>query len=246
MSEEPPGKPMADPKRQSTPSAQTATRGAPAKTEYIPALRYSWLTSLYDPLVALLARESTFKERLVSEAGIERDHRVLDLGCGTATLTILIKKRYPRATAVGVDGDRRVLAIARRKITRVSVDLQLDFGLASELPYPDGSFDRVLSSLLFHHLTRRQKRQAMAEVMRVLRPGGELHVADWGQARNALERAAFITVQLLDGFKTTTDNVKGRLPQMMTDAGFEEVAECGRYLTVFGVVSLLRAVKPSR
>lgn len=213
--------------------------------QYIHALRFSWLTSLYDPLVAWTAREDTFKRRLVREAQIDHGHSVLDLGCGTATLTILIKRKHPGATVVGLDGDERILAIAQRKVERTGLDIRLDFGLANELPYADQSFDRALSSLLFHHLTRRQKRQALAEVMRVLRPGGELLVADWGQARNALERAAFISVQLLDGFKTTTDNVKGRLPSMMTDAGFVNVAEYARYRTVFGVVSMLRAAKPS-
>lgn len=214
------------------------------QASYIPALRYGWLTSLYDPLVAWTARESTFKRRLVREARIKPGHSVLDLGCGTATLTILIKRRHPEARVVGLDGDNRVLAIAHRKVEEEGLDITLDFGLAGELPYPDESFDRVLSSLLFHHLVRDQKRTTLTEVMRVLRPGGELHAADWGQARNALERVAFISVQLLDGFETTTDNVKGRLPGMVAEAGFSEVAERARYRTVYGVISMLRAVKP--
>lgn len=213
--------------------------------KYIPALRFTWLTSLYDPLVAWTAREDTFKRRLVKEAKIAAGHSVLDLGCGTATLTILIKQKHPEATVAGLDGDKQILAIARKKVERHGLDISLDFSLATELPYPDASFDRVLSSLLFHHLTREQKRNALAEVTRVLRPGGELHVADWGQARNPAERAAFLSVQLLDGFDTTTDNVKGRLPGMIAKAGFNDVAEHVRYHTVFGVIALYRAVKPA-
>lgn len=210
---------------------------------YIPALRFAWLTSLYDPLVAWTAREATFKRRLVREARIEAGHSVLDLGCGTATLTILIKRRHRQAMVVGLDGDKRVLAIAHKKVERAGLDISLDFGLATDLPYPDESFDRVLSSLLFHHLTRDQKGNALVEVMRVLRPGGEFHVADWGQARNPIERAAFLSVQLLDGFETTKDNVKGRLPGMIMEAGFSDVVEHVRYHTVFGVIALYRAVK---
>lgn len=219
--------------------------GDDSRQDYIPALRYAWLTSVYDPVVAWTARESTFKERLVSEAGIKSGHSVLDLGCGTATLTLLIKRRYRGANVVGIDGDRAVLAIVQRKVDKAGLEVDLDFGLAGDLPYPDASFDRVLSSLLFHHLTRKQKREALAEVMRVLRPGGELHVADWGEARNIFERSAFLSVQLLDGFKTTTDNVKGRLPRMMSDAGLAAVQEYARYRTVFGVVALYRSIKPS-
>ena len=190
---------------------------------YIPALRFALLTSLYDPLVAWTARESTFKRRLVKLAQIAAGHSVLDLGCGTATLTILIKRRHRQAMVVGLDGDKRILGIARKKVEAAGLDVSLDFGLATELPYPDESFDRVLSSLLFHHLTRDQKRHALVEALRVLRPGGQLHVADWGQARNPIERAQFLSVQLLDGFETTTDNVKGPLPKMIADAGFSRL-----------------------
>lgn len=213
---------------------------------YIPPLRFARLTSLYDPLVAWTARESTFKKRLVKEAGIQPGHSVLDLGCGTATLTILIKRRHRQAMVAGLDGDEWVLAIARRKVEKTSLDISLDFGLATDLPYPDESFDRVLSSLLFHHLTRDQKRQALAEALRVLRPGGELHIADWGQARNLIDRGSFLSVQLLDGFETTTDNVKGRLPKMIAEAGFGDVAEYVRYRTMYGVIALYRAAKPVR
>lgn len=231
--------------QRSTRSPRNGEPGRDSREGYIPALRYAWLTSFYDPVVAWTAREATFKRRLVREAAIQAGHSVLDLGCGTATLTILIKQKHRDARVVGLDGDKRILAIARGKTEKAGLDISLDFGLAAELPYPDESFDRVLSSLLFHHLTRDQKRRALSEAMRVLRPGGEIHVADWGQARNPIERAAFLSVQLLDGFKTTTDNVKGRLQKMIVEAGFSEVTEHVRYHTAFGVIALYRAVKPA-
>ncbi len=226
-----------------SPAKGTQSGGSPP--DYIPALRFGWLTSLYDPIVAWTAREDTFKRRLLREARIEAGFSILDLGCGTATLTILAKRKHPDSKVTGIDGDERVLAIARRKLTKAGLDVSLDLGLAGELPYPDESFDRVLSSLLFHHLTRDQKKSALIEAFRVLRTGGELHVADWGQAQNLIERTAFLSVQMLDGFKTTTDNVKGRLLRMFVQAGFGDVSERVRFRTVFGVISLYRAVKPA-
>jgi len=213
--------------------------------EYIPALKYGCLTPLYDPLIRWTLRESTFKRQLLKQARIERGHRVLDLGCGTGTLTLLIKSYYPRADVVGLDGDPKVLEIARAKATRAGLDVTLDNGIAYELPYADESFDRVISSLLFHHLTRENKERTLKKTFRVLRRGGQLHVADWGKAQNMLMRTAFLLVQMLDGFVTTADNVRGFLPELIRAAGFESVRESARYMTIVGTLSLYEARKPA-
>jgi len=81
-------------------------------------------------------------------------------------------------------------------------------------------------------------------LFRVLRPGGELHVADWGKASNFAMRLAFYSVQLLDGFATTTDSVEGRLPEFIRDAGFVDTWETGQVSTIFGSLSFYRAAKP--
>ncbi len=191
------------------------------RDEYIPALKYRLFTSLYDPLLYWVLRESKFKRCLVEQAGIESGHRVLDLGCGTGTLALMIKGTQLEAEVVGLDGDPKVLEIAKAKVARSGQEITMDYGMAYELPYPDDCFDRVLSSLLFHHLTRENKVRTLTEVNRVLRPGGELHVADWGKPQNRLMRIAFLSVQMLDGFKTTADNVSGLLPELFSSAGFE-------------------------
>ena len=170
---------------------------------------------------------------------------MLDLGCGTATLAIAIAARCSRSHIVGVDAEPQALAIARGKAAQAGVAIRLERGFAQELPFADATFQRVVSSLFFHHLDREAKRQAFGEVRRVLAPGGELHVADWGEASNALERFLFISIQLLDGFASTRDNVEGRLPTMMKDAGFEDIREVKRFLTVFGALSLYSGRRPA-
>ncbi len=192
------------------------------RDEYIPALKYRLLTSLYDPLLYWVLRESKFKRCLVEQAGIESGHRVLDLGCGTGTLALLIKRTQQEAEVVGLDGDPKVLEIAKAKVARSGQEITMDYGMAYELPYPDDSFDRVLSSLLFHHLTRENKVRTLSDVFRVLRPGGQLHVADWGTPSNISMRIAFLSVQMLDGFKTTADNVNGLLSELLSSAGLEK------------------------
>ena len=213
------------------------------RNKYIPALKYDWLTPVYDLLLKWTMGEFAFKRQLVRQAGIEKGNRVLDLGCGTATLTLLLKKSHPEAEVVGLDGDPKVLEIAKTKAVKTGLKIALDRGMAFELPYPDRSFDRVLSSLVFHHLTRDNKVRTLREVFRVLKPGGELHVADWGKPQNTLMRVAFLLVQMLDGFNTTADSVNGLLPELFSQAGFEDIQQTDRHITLFGTLALYRARK---
>ena len=211
---------------------------------YIPALGHAWLTGFYDPVLRATMREATFKSRLVAEAELRPGHRVLDIGCGTATLTIEIKRSQPEAEVVGLDGDPDVLRRAAAKVAAAGLTISLDHGFSDRLPYADAGFDRVLTSLLLHHLTAETKRRTLAEIHRVLRPGGQVHIADWGKAQDAVMRGAFFLIQLLDGFATTTDNVRGKIPEFLREAGLADVRETGRLRTVFGTLSLYRGERP--
>lgn len=138
--------------------------------KYIPAFSYSSLTPIYDSLMKYAMRESVFKNRLASQVRLDKGRMMLDLGCGTATLTISIKKTFPEAGAVGVDGDAEILEIAREKIKMAVVDITLNRGAVFKLPYVADSFDCVVSSLVFHHLTRENKIRSLKEAFRVLKP----------------------------------------------------------------------------
>jgi len=206
--------------------------------KYIPAFGHERLTPLYDPFLKWVMREEMFKRELIRQANISAGQRVLDLGCGTATLTILIKQSRPDAEVVGLDGDVQVLEIGRAKAAKAGVDITLDHGMAFQLPYLDGSFDRVVSSLVFHHLSREDKQRAMNEVFRVLRPGGELHLADLGKPQHAF--AQFISL-FVRRFERAADNFDGLLPEMMRRAGFVGVVEPAQFV---GALSLYKAEKP--
>ena len=215
------------------------------QSQFIPALRYDVLTRLYDPLIQLTTRETTFKRRLVEIAHVQSGYRVLDLGCGTGTLALLIQKTHATTEVFGVDGDLNVLKIAQSKVAVSDSPLLLNAGMVFELPYPANRFDRIFSTLLFHHLTQEAKQQTLQETLRVLKPGGQFCVADWGKPTNRFMRMLFFLVQLLDGFTTTTDNMKGMLPEWMRDTGFAEVREVDHLNTLFGTLRLTIAVKPS-
>ncbi len=209
---------------------------------YIPALGYRFLTPAYDLVVGATTRERTFKSALIAQARFAPGQRVLDLACGTGTLALMIKQRYPDVDLTGLDGDRAILAIAAHKAARAGVAIRFEEGLSFEMPYADGRFDRVVSSLFFHHLSWPDKQRTAHEIRRVLRPGGELHVADWGRARGPLMRTAFMAIQLLDGFATTRDNAEGRLVELFAGAGFADVTERRTFSTMFGTMALYSAV----
>lgn len=211
--------------------------------KYIPALSYDWLTGFYDPVVALTTRENAFKNALADQAWIAAGHRTLDLGCGTATLSILLKQKQPNAVIVGIDGDAKILQIARKKARKAGVDITFDEGMSFDLPYEDESFDRIVSSLFFHHLSRESKLETLREVNRVLKPDGEFHVADWGLPTSRLMRGASYLIQFLDGFETTADNFNGLLPRLITDAGFSFVEETVHFNSVFGTIRLHKCLR---
>jgi ubiquinone/menaquinone biosynthesis C-methylase UbiE len=212
---------------------------------YLHALRFPALTRVYDPVIRLTTRESRFKSLLIEQAVLAPDQRVLDLGCGTGTLAIQIKRREPGAEVTGLDADPEMLSQARGKAERAGVELKLTEGLSTELPYEDGSFDRVLSTLFFHHLDPGPKRVTADEIARVLRPGGELHVADFGRPSDPVMAAASLSIRIFDGFTNTRDNFRGALPEIFERAGLEHSKQTGRLRTALGTVALYRAVRPN-
>ena len=161
------------------------------KNQYVPALKFSWLTRFYDPVIALVTREKVFRANLLEQAEIRSGDRILDLGCGTGTFTVMIKSRYPAARVTGLDGDPDILVLARRKTKAAAVDVVLDEGMSNSMPYSTDEFDTVFSSLFFHHLNSEEKLRTMKEVYRVLKPGGKFHVCDWGRPSNLFSRMMF-------------------------------------------------------
>ncbi|WP_152363435.1 class I SAM-dependent methyltransferase [Microlunatus speluncae] len=184
---------------------------------FIPAMGQQRLTGLYD-LFGRLAGVSAMHRYLVDRAGIPADADVLEIGCGTGNLALLVKRRQSAATVVGLDPDHLALTNARRKSERHRLDVRFDHGYADELPYPDRSQDRVLSSLMFHHLEEDGKARALSEALRVLRPGGELHLLDFTGGSGSRSRRLPERIR---------DNADDRIPERLRAAGFVDVTRTG-------------------
>jgi ubiquinone/menaquinone biosynthesis C-methylase UbiE len=219
---------------------------ADRRQRFVPALRFDALTRLYDPVVAVTSREGAFKRRLLEHARIKDGEAVLDLACGTGTLAIEIKKASPKAKVSALDGDRAILQRARGKAKDAGVKIEFQRGMSNELPYDARSFDVVVSTLFFHHLTDEAKADTAEEIRRVLRLGGRVLIADWGRAQDPLMRMFFLPVQVLDGFANTASNVAGKLPEFLRDAGLKRVSVVDRMRTPLGTIEIVSGIRPTK
>jgi ubiquinone/menaquinone biosynthesis C-methylase UbiE len=212
------------------------------ESRYVPAAGIDALTGVYDVGVRLTMREGRWRRLMVDEIATVDPQVVLDVGCGTGTLTIAAAEELHQARVVGLDGDRKVLDLAGRKAG--SEHVEWIEGLADQLPFADGEVDGVMTSLVFHHLPLGIKRAALAEMRRVLRPGGRLVVADWGRPQDLVMSAAFVVLQCLDGFANTNDNRRGLVPQLVGETGFVRLRVLRRLRTVGGTFEVMAATAP--
>jgi ubiquinone/menaquinone biosynthesis C-methylase UbiE len=206
-----------------------------------PALLNDRFTPIYDFFAKLFLPEMQFKRALIDHARIAPGQRVLDLGAGTGTLAIMIKQTQPKAQVIGLDGDPKVITIAREKASRSGTDIDFELGNAAALPYSDQSFDRVLSTLVMSVLNREQKTLAIRDSYRVLKRGGELYIADFSQPHTWWGR---MVAPRIRRFEPIADNLDGLLPVLFRSAGLVNIEEARRYATVFGTISILSGQKP--
>jgi ubiquinone/menaquinone biosynthesis C-methylase UbiE len=206
--------------------------------KYIPALSFRWLTPIYDAIIEGPMLIAPMRKDLLAQMGDLSNKRVLDVGSGTGTMSIMVKRAHPSADMVGLDGDSQILEIARTKARRLGLEIQFDQGMSFALPYPDGSFDVVLTSMMLHHLTRADKQKTAKEMYRVLRPGGQLFGSDFVEPRSSFGKALR---PLTRRFERVADNLDGFLPVMFREAGFKNYTQRGRYF--FGSISLFQGLK---
>lgn len=192
-------------------------------------ITWAWL---YDYVVSLLTlgRDQALRRMTVDLARLQPGESVLDVGCGTGALTRLARERVGESGKVyGIDAAPQMIAVARRKAARRGLAIDFKVGLIERLAFPDDSFDVVLSSLMMHHLPGELKRQGLAEIARVLKPGGRLLVLDF-QSRSNQSRVkrharqqgghAFLAHMLHAGKEL--EGIQD-LPRVMTEVGFSQI-----------------------
>ncbi len=198
---------------------------------YLPAAGRDAFLPFYDSFTRLIGAD---KQRLalIAQADVRPGQRVLDLGCGTGTLAIELARRSPGVTIVGVDPDPKALSRAGKKAKRAGVELKLERGFADRLPFPDGSFDRVLSSFVLHHLDDADKQKALSEVARVLAPGGRLELVDF-RGRNDVTHAGRLH-RWLHSSERLAENSESSVLDMMRQAGLSDARVVDRANLLLG------------
>ena len=171
---------------------------------------------------------------LLEQAQLQPGHAVLDVGCGTGTLAVLLKRRYPTVDVVALDPDPDALAIAQRKAARAAVEIRFIRGFADVLSYQDVSFDRVFSSMMFHHLRKDERSPALAEIRRVLKPGGRLEFLDFTGPHHSLLGG------LVHGHQASP-TADDRLIARMREVGFTDATRVGVRRTWFGPIGFYQA-----
>jgi ubiquinone/menaquinone biosynthesis C-methylase UbiE len=202
------------------------------RREFLPAAGRDVFLPLYDPVVSFMGAARA-REELIKQASIQPNQRVLDLGCGTGTLVVLLKRKYPAAETVGVDPDPKALQRAQKKIRRAGVAVQLDEGFADALPYEAGTFDRVLSSFMLHHLEEHEREKTLREVLRVLKPVGTFHLLDFAGGE---DKAPGRLGRLVNSHARLEDNSQQRILQLMRRAGFTNAEKVKDGSMLFGLL----------
>ena len=192
---------------------------------------YDFVTNLMT-----LGHARRLRRLTVDNALIKPGDSVLDVGCGTGEVTLLAKTRAKAGKVYGIDPAPEMIAVARKKAARKKLDIDFRVGVIEALPFPDSSIDAVTSSLMMHHLPEDLKVRGLAEIYRVLKPGGRLLIADFMRPTGSFLNHIFIVFTRHQGLKSGIEDIQ----KLLKAAGFNQITQSDENVLVIGFV---RAVK---
>ena len=178
-----------------------------------------WWAGWYDAASWLMSfgQAGAIKRRAIKIAAPVAGEKVLDVGCGTGALTLEAKAAAPAAEISGIDASPEMIEVARGKARRKKMRIDFRTAVIEDLPFADGEFNLVLSGFMLHHLPEDVKRKGLAEVARVLGPGGRFVAVDFSG-----ESGGFIGhIATLFGHGHTHEGVE-KLLGILREAGFTE------------------------
>lgn len=219
--------------------SNTHSHETPAQTE---GHLIRW-AAFYDAFTTILTfgHIGMLRTMTVNLASLKPGETILDVGCGTGGVTIPAKQRVGKSgQAVGIDPAPEMIAVAKKKAARAGLKIDFRVGVIESLPYPDASFDVVTSSLMMHHLPREVQVKGLAEIRRVLKPGGRIFIADMLRLSKSLHDRLFATLTLHGG-RIERFGIQD-LQKTMAETGFENVQLLDESFLTIG---FLRAGKPT-
>jgi len=191
------------------------------KTKGLPIQGVS--SKFYDTANRVFGFGEKFTRRIVNEASIKPGESVLDCGCGTGTLAIVVKRLLGKTGKVyGIDISKDQLAIAKRKASEQGLEIAFEKASIDEMPFPDSSFDVIFSTLMLHHVPPAVRERAFREMRRVLKPNGRIVVADFGPPSRAwLWVVLFPMLLVFFLHSTSRDIIRNPLHNQMQTAGLK-------------------------
>jgi ubiquinone/menaquinone biosynthesis C-methylase UbiE len=183
-----------------------------------------------------LGKARRLRKMTVDQALIQPGETVLDVGCGTGDVTLLAKTRAREGRVYGIDPAPEMISVARNKAARKGLEIDFRVGVIESLPFPDASIDVVTSSLMTHHLPEALKAHGLAEVYRVLKPGGRFLIADFMRPSGSFLHHLYLAFTRHRGLHAGVEE----LQQLLKDTGFNKVTNLPEQVLVIGFV---RAVK---
>ena len=208
--------------------------------DFVPALGWHALSPFYDGIIRLATREATWRKALVDQIAPRDGEAILDVGCGTGSLAILLKQAAPAARIVGLDPDPAILARAAAKAEAAGVEIEWRQGYARDVGRMAGAFDKAVSSMVFHQVPLAEKEAGIAAMIAAVRLGGEVHIADFATQRSRLMRALFGIVGRVDGLENTKPNAEGALERILRAIDAAAAIPTRVFRTPLGEISLFR------
>ena len=136
----------------------------------------------YDPVTKhALPPNENWNREVVIKAVTGNPNKIIDLGCGTGSTTIMLKQAFPKAEVIGLDLSPQMLVMSEYKAQQAGLDIQWTHGLAEATNFADGEFDVVTASLLFHETPSHVAQAILKEAFRLLKPGGQVIILDGHQ-----------------------------------------------------------------
>src|SRR3989344_2684555 len=206
--------------------------------KHIPPLRFNFLTKFFDSFLRICMKEYKIKNEFINLAKIKKNDKILDLGCCTGTLLKILAKKKKTTKIYGIDINISALKIAKNKLINTKTILKKYNGI--KIPFEDNFFDTIFSSLVIHHIPKKDRVLIFFEIKRVLKEDGNLFILDFGKQQNIYGKLITSIIKLIEPIE---DNLKGKIPFYLKQTKFKGIKGHKHYKTLFGELTIYSGKK---